>query len=123
MRREFEHHNALAAGQLGAVETTDFNAELVAVADNQLRARLLELSSRLTDGRAANQRQIPVDVSRREVDVLTQLAAGFTNAEIAERLAILPTTVKTHLANAMRKLGTRNRVETVAAARVAGLLP
>lgn len=34
----------------------------------------------------------------------------------------MPTTVKTHLKNVMRKLGTRNRVETVTAARRAGLL-
>jgi DNA-binding NarL/FixJ family response regulator len=57
--------------------------------------------------------------SGRQADAL---AAGCTNQEIADRLSILPTTVKTHLRNAMRKLGARNRVEAVSAARHAGLL-
>ncbi|MGH3648569.1 MAG: helix-turn-helix domain-containing protein, partial [Micromonosporaceae bacterium] len=63
-----------------------------------------------------------VRLSRREADVLIQLAAGCTNQEIADRLSILPTTVKTHLKNAMCKLGARNRVEAVSAARHAGVL-
>ena len=58
----------------------------------------------------------------RERAVLVEVARGRTNQEIADQLAIMPTTVKTYLQNTMRKLGTRNRVETIQAARRAGVL-
>lgn len=108
-------------------ELTELNAELVALVsvleDSSLRERLLQLSQRLCAPTPKRMAPAANPLSRRESDVLIQLAAGFTNAEIAERLSILPTTVKTHLKSTMRKLGARNRVETVAAARHAGLLP
>jgi len=62
-----------------------------------------------------------IQLSRRGFDLLAQVAG--TNAEIAQQLAILPTTSKTHLQNTMRKLGARNRVETINTARSARLLP
>lgn len=43
--------------------------------------------------------------------MLLTVARGRTNAEIADELAISLSTVKTHLANLMSKLGARNRVE------------
>jgi DNA-binding CsgD family transcriptional regulator len=61
-------------------------------------------------------------LTSRERDVLAQIALGLTNDEVAERLALMPTTVKSYLKNAMRKFGTRNRVETIRAARQAGLI-
>ena len=107
-------------------DVAELNAELVAVAaavsDPDLRDRLVALSDRLSGGGAANAARSMIRLSRREADVLIQLAAGCTNQEIADRLSILPTTVKTHLRNAMRKLGARNRVEAVSAARHAGLV-
>ncbi|MGH3432235.1 MAG: LuxR C-terminal-related transcriptional regulator [Thermocrispum sp.] len=113
---------------LSCHDLTVVNAELVAIAsavtDPGLRDRVLLVSSRLTGGSPPGGPTAAAPMlSRREADVLSQLAAGYTNAEIAERLSILPTTVKTHLKHTMRKLGARNRVETVAAARHAGLLP
>jgi DNA-binding CsgD family transcriptional regulator len=49
----------------------------------------------------------------REEEVLVTLAQGRTNAEIAKDLHISLSTVKTHLASLMAKLGARNRVELV----------
>ena len=43
--------------------------------------------------------------------MLLTVAAGHTNAEIADQLHISLSTVKTHLASLMNKLGARNRVE------------
>lgn len=110
-----------------AAELAEVNAELVAIAaavhDPGLRERVVNLSHRLSGRAAGRTSRAMVQLSKRETDVLGQLAAGHTNAEIAEQLSILPTTVKTHLRNTMRKLGARNRVETVVAARHAGLLP
>lgn len=63
---------------------------------------------------------VGVPLTLRERQVLAQIALGRTNNEVAEHLSIMPTTVKCYLTNAMRKFGTRNRVETIAAARSAG---
>lgn len=54
----------------------------------------------------------PVEpLTDREEEVLVQVARGRTNNEIAADLHISTSTVKTHLASLMRKLGARNRVE------------
>ncbi|MBA2557362.1 MAG: response regulator transcription factor [Chloroflexi bacterium] len=54
----------------------------------------------------------PIDpLTDREEEVLLTVARGRTNAEIADELAISLSTVKTHLASLMIKLGVRNRVE------------
>ena len=54
----------------------------------------------------------PIDpLTPRGEEVLITVARGFTNAEIADELHISLSTVKTHLASLMGKLGVRNRVE------------
>ena len=54
----------------------------------------------------------PIDpLTDREEEVLLTIARGRTNAEIADDLHISLSTVKTHLASLMSKLGARNRVE------------
>jgi DNA-binding NarL/FixJ family response regulator len=50
-------------------------------------------------------------LTAREEEVLATVAAGRTNAEIADELHISISTVKTHIAALMRKLDARNRVE------------
>jgi DNA-binding NarL/FixJ family response regulator len=92
-----------------------------ATTDRALRDRLDVLCDRL----APPPEPALIDVPRltsRELQVLGEIALGRTNNEVAEHLSIMPTTVKTYLKNTMRKFGTRNRVETILAARRAGLL-
>ena len=62
------------------------------------------------------------ELSERELDVLRLLAAGRTNAEIADRLYIGQATVKTHVANMLAKIGARDRIHAVIAAYECGFV-
>ena len=90
------------------------------VNDPALRGRLQQVCDRLTGG---PQPAGPSPLSARELDVLAMVAVGCGNAETARRLGVLPETVKSYLRNAMRKLGTHGRMETVVTARRLGWLP
>lgn len=61
-------------------------------------------------------------LSGREHEVLGLMAAGVTNAEIAEQLVIEVSTVKRHVSNILAKLGASNRTQAVARARALHLL-
>ena len=89
--------------------------------DPQLKARLQQISDRLVAHRPGAAGHNPL--SPRELDVLAMAAAGCGNAEAARRLGLLPETVKSYLRNAMRKLGTHGRMETIVTARRLGYLP
>ena len=62
-------------------------------------------------------------ISERESDVLTLLAAGHSNQEIANRLFISPNTVKTHLHNLYQRLDVSRRGQAVQKARSLHLVP
>ena len=56
-------------------------------------------------------------LSSRELEVLTLIAAGLTNAEIAHRLSIAIATVKVHAGNIYSKLGVSNRAQAAVQAQ------
>ncbi len=112
-------HGALKAGARGFL-LKDAGPELLAQAIQaaahgdaliapSVTARLLATFS--SPGTAMPPAQPIAPLTDREEEVLLTVARGRTNAEIADELYISLSTVKTHLASLMNKLGARNRVE------------
>jgi DNA-binding NarL/FixJ family response regulator len=112
-------HGALRAGARGfllkdagpdlLVQAVHAAADGDALIAPSVTARLLARFAHDATGATAVQ---PVEpLTGREEEVLVTVARGRTNAEIAGDLHISVSTVKTHLANIMTKIGARNRVE------------
>jgi len=62
-------------------------------------------------------------LSDREIEVLQCIAEGLSNREVAQKLSISITTIKSHTRNIYGKLGVNSRTQAVAKARVWGILP
>jgi DNA-binding NarL/FixJ family response regulator len=62
------------------------------------------------------------DLTGRELEVLRAMADGRSNAEVARELYLAETTVKTHVARILTKLGVRDRVQAVVLAHRAGIV-
>jgi LuxR family maltose regulon positive regulatory protein len=65
---------------------------------------------------------LPEPLSQRQLEVLTLLAQGYANQDIAQHLVITVGTVKSHVSNIFNKLEVNNRVQAIKRARELGLL-
>ncbi|MEH1129524.1 response regulator transcription factor [Micromonospora sp. CPCC 206061] len=95
---------------------------LFPAAIRQLAASYGGSGAAATGGGAAADRLRRAKLTEREGDVLRLMAAGLSNAEIAEELVIGVETVKTHVGNVLAKLGARDRTQAVIVAYDSGLV-
>ena len=116
--------NALQAGAIGYL-LKDVSADELAWAIRAAHAGRATLSPEATQAlvNAANQPPAPGrDLTEREREVLALMVEGLNNTQIAGRLVVSPSTIKTHVSNILSKLGVASRSEAVALALRSGLV-
>jgi NarL family two-component system response regulator LiaR len=110
--------NALQAGAIGYL-LKDVTADELAQAIRAAHAGRATLSPEALQAmvHAATQPPTPGhDLTERERAVLALLVEGLNNTEIAEKLVVSPSTIKSHVSHILRKLDVANRTEAVALA-------
>ena len=116
--------NALQAGAIGYL-LKDVSADELARAIRAAHAGRATLSPEAAQAlvNAANQPPAPGhDLTERERVVLALMVEGLNNTQIAARLVVSPSTIKTHVSNILSKLGVASRSEAVALALRSGLV-
>lgn len=106
---------ALQAGAIGYL-LKNVSATELASAIRSAHARRMTLSSEAAQALIHSASQgVPADddLTEREREVLRLMVDGLSNAEIAERLVVSPSTIKFHVGNIFSKLGVDNRVSAV----------
>jgi NarL family two-component system response regulator LiaR len=117
--------NALQAGAIGYL-LKDVSADELARAIREAHAGRATLSPQAAQAlvNAANQPPVPgQDLTERERVVLSLMVEGLNNTQIAARLVVSPSTIKTHVSHILAKLGVASRTEAVTLALRHRLLP
>jgi DNA-binding NarL/FixJ family response regulator len=122
--------DAIRAGASGFLVKDTEPAELIravrvvaggdALLSPTVTRRLLERVAEAT--RAAPAHPGLAELTSREREVFIEVASGYSNEEIAGRLFLSESTVKTHVSHVMSKLGSRDRAQVVVAAYEAGVI-
>ncbi|MGH8921400.1 MAG: response regulator [Actinomycetes bacterium] len=124
-------YGALRAGASGfllkCAAPADLPAAIRAVSSGEAWLQPAVARGLLTEFAARSESRAPSPavlrrLTAREREVLTLVAGGLSNAEIAERLVVGQVTVKTHLGRILMKLGLRDRAQAVVAAYESGLV-
>lgn len=79
----------------------------------EISLKMLDKMLFAPEAAALNEHQQPVELSKRELEVLTLIADGYTNLEIAEKLFTSKRTVEGHRQNLIDKTGTRNTASLI----------
>jgi DNA-binding NarL/FixJ family response regulator len=124
-------YDALQAGASGFLLKDTPPADLIkaieivaageAILDPSVTRRLIERFARSPLSRAVDPTVVK-DLSAREVEVLQLVAKGLSNAQIAAELIVGETTVKSHVAHILMKLGLHDRVQAVVFAYESGFV-
>jgi len=115
-------HRALAAGAAGVLDRSRDGSALAA-AVRALAAGLTVLEPEFVPIPVLDDASRPTtDLTPRELDVLSLLAEGLSNPEIAARLGVRPNTAKFHVQAILDKLGAKTRTEAVVLAARDGLV-
>jgi len=107
--------NALEAGAIGYL-LKDVSADDLARAIRAAHAGRATLSPEAAQSlvETANQPATPgLDLTEREREVLGLMIEGLNNTQIAGRLTVSPSTIKSHVSNILSKLGVASRTEAV----------
>jgi NarL family two-component system response regulator LiaR len=115
---------ALEAGAIGYL-LKDVSADELAHAIRAAHAGRATLSAEATQVIVRGTGQPPepgFDLTVREREVLVLLVEGLTNDQIAARLTVSPSTIKSHVSNVLTKLGVASRTEAVTLALRQGLV-
>ena len=116
--------SALEAGAIGYL-LKDVSADDLAQAIRDAHIGRATLSPDITQAmvNAASQPPKPgMDLTERESEVLALLVEGLNNTQIAGRLTVSPSTIKSHVSNILTKLGVSSRTEAVTLALRNGLI-
>ena len=117
--------NALEAGAIGYL-LKDVSADELARAIRAAHAGRATLSPEAAQAlvETANQPPAPgLDLTEREREVLGLMIEGLNNTQIAGRLTVSPSTIKSHVSSILAKLGVASRTEAVALALRSRILP
>jgi NarL family two-component system response regulator LiaR len=107
--------HALEAGAIGYL-LKDVSAEELAAAIRAAHAGRATLSPEAAQAlvETANQPPAPgLDLTERELEVLALMVEGLNNTQIASRLTVSSSTIKSHVSNILSKLGVASRTEAV----------
>jgi len=107
--------NALEAGAIGYLLKDVSADELVrAIRAAYVGRATLSPEAAQTLVESANQQPTPgLDLTEREREVLSLMIEGLNNTQIAGRLTVSPSTIKSHVSNVLSKLGVASRTEAV----------
>ena len=116
--------NALEAGAIGYL-LKDISADELHRAIRAAHAGRATLSPEAAQAlvETANQPAVPgLDLTEREREVLALMIEGLNNTQIAGRLTVSPSTIKSHVSNILAKLGVASRTEAVTLALRNGII-
>ena len=117
--------NALEAGAIGYL-LKDVSAAELALAIRAAHAGRATLSQDVAQVIVQTAGQPPepgLDLTEREREVLALMVEGLNNTQIAGRLTVSPSTIKSHVSNILSKLGVTSRTEAVTLALRNHILP
>jgi len=117
--------NALEAGAIGYL-LKDVSADDLVQAIRAAHAGRTTLSPEAAQALVETANRLPapgLDLTERELEVLALMVEGLNNTQIAGRLTVSPSTVKSHVSNILAKLGVASRTEAVSLALRNRIIP